>query len=51
MIKLYHNYKLAGLELELGLMEEKIVKSDEDEGEDEIMTIVKEWTIYLEEKV
>ena len=51
MIKLYHNYKLGRLELELGLMEEKIVKSDEDEGEDEIMTIVKEWTIYLEEKV
>jgi len=33
---------LGRLELELGLMEEKIVKSDEEEEEDEIMTIVKE---------
>ena len=39
MIKLYHNYKLGRLELELGLMEEKIVKSDEEEEEDEVMTI------------
>lgn len=44
---------MGRLELELGLMEEKIVKSDEEEEEeeDEIMTIVKEWTIYLKEKV